>query len=180
MRCGNKLVSVGDTKIEVILKCGEPFFRNTIALKSIKVKTPHVSLEGQITSATTEEIEQWAYVQGPGTLLKILTFQGSQLVNIEHGDRVADGRDRSSTLIVSPGDTQAQILQRYGEPLYQEVLGFDSEKFESKISASDEKVVTTTNEKLERWTYHLGPNTFLKILTFKGGKLIKVEQGERR
>ena len=66
MRCGNKIVSVGNTKAEVVLKCGEPFYRNIIAVKSIKVKTVRFSSKGQISKATTEEIEHGHTTKGPG------------------------------------------------------------------------------------------------------------------
>ena len=33
MRCGNKLISTGDKKAEVLIKCGEPLTQETIAIE---------------------------------------------------------------------------------------------------------------------------------------------------
>jgi hypothetical protein len=35
-------------------------------------------------------------------------------------------------------------------------------------------------EILEEWIYHPGEGSFLYILTFRGGKLIRIETGDRR
>jgi len=33
MRCGSRIISKGDTKVEILLKCGEPILKETIAIK---------------------------------------------------------------------------------------------------------------------------------------------------
>lgn len=33
--------------------------------------------------------------------------------------------------------------------------------------------------KMERWTYNLGSNMFIRYLTFQNGELIKIETGEK-
>jgi len=33
MRCGSRVISTGDTKAEILLKCGEPMLKETIAIK---------------------------------------------------------------------------------------------------------------------------------------------------
>lgn len=73
LRCGTELVSPGDSKVEVIKKCGEPLLRETVAVK----KTP----------SADEIVDRWTYDQGPGRFLKILTFEAGELVTIEDGER---------------------------------------------------------------------------------------------
>jgi hypothetical protein len=79
MRCGHRLVSRGDTKAEVFIKCGEPSFSEVIAIEAGP---------GNGFSALKVPVEQWTYNQGPKTLLKILTFKGGKLVDISEGERV--------------------------------------------------------------------------------------------
>lgn len=69
-KCGNRFVSIGDSKATVLLRCGEPFFAEVI------------SGEDQI------RVEQWAYKKkGYRSFIRILTFSGGKLRDIEVGDR---------------------------------------------------------------------------------------------
>lgn len=79
MRCGNRLVSRGDSKAEVFIKCGEPSFSEVIAIEA----GPGIGF-----SALKVPVEQWTYNQGPNTFLKILTFKGGKLDDISEGERV--------------------------------------------------------------------------------------------
>ena len=74
LRCGQKLVRPGDTKVEVILKCGEPFAIDKSG-KS-KIKNAYV------------DIERFTYVQEKGSFVKILEFSNGVLVKITHGPRI--------------------------------------------------------------------------------------------
>jgi len=104
MRCGSKVISVGDSKAEVLLKCGEPLLRDTVGVKeeSKRINIPLTSESGnavqdaaantnpaevQRKESITKTVDQWTYNQGSGQLLKILTFEGGELVDIATGDR---------------------------------------------------------------------------------------------
>jgi len=66
MMCGTTFVDLGDTEYTVLDKCGVPTFVND------------------------EDVffgERWIYDQGPGTLLKIITFRNGKVQNIETGER---------------------------------------------------------------------------------------------
>lgn len=167
MRCGSKVVSIGDSKGEVAAKCGEPTFSEVVA-----AVTDRSAGEGAV-GEITETIEHWSYRQESGSLLKTLYFRGDRLERIEDGDRIeGPGALRTTTFIPEPGATQAEILQQYGEPLRRDLVGIV--RLESAGGAGIKE------EKVERWTYDLGPGRFLKLLTFEGGLLIRVEDGERR
>lgn len=73
MRCGNDLITVGDSKAKVLLTCGEPLLSEVVATEK--------------TADKKEIIEEWTYYRGPGNFLLILTFQGGRLTDIETGDR---------------------------------------------------------------------------------------------
>ena len=105
MRCGTKLVSLGDTKAEVLLTCGEPLLKETIAIQEeteyseLRAKYPlldkhglnkHDSGNASIGSESSLSlpIDQWTYHMGTGKFLRILIFQGGRLVVIEKGDRM--------------------------------------------------------------------------------------------
>lgn len=104
MRCGNKLVSIGDTKAEILLKCGEPLTQDTIAIEEnteyaeLALKYPLLYKHGLLKNRNgvvigsettiTQSIDQWTYHLGQGKFLRILIFEGGQLIAIEDGDRM--------------------------------------------------------------------------------------------
>ncbi len=73
MRCEGALIEEGDSMARVLLECGEPLLRQTIALDN--------------TSTTEGVVEQWTYDLGPGRFLQIVTFEGGQVLSIESGRR---------------------------------------------------------------------------------------------
>ena len=63
-RCGTKLVRVGDTKTDILNKCGTPTMENA----------------GRIG---TGGVDVWVYNQGSSKTMKILRFTGPRLTSIE-------------------------------------------------------------------------------------------------
>jgi Protein of unknown function (DUF2845) len=72
IRCGNYLVSVGDLKIKVLDKCGEPISKEEIGLNAYKRR------QGK----NVRFLEQWIYEFHHG-YYDVLTFKGGKLVKIE-------------------------------------------------------------------------------------------------
>lgn len=70
LRCGSKLVSVGDRAFEVQQKCGEPAFRDLVGYSLGEYDRREF------------KIEEWVYGPENG-MLRILTFEGSRLTRIE-------------------------------------------------------------------------------------------------
>ena len=65
MRCGQRLIRVGDTKVDVIHRCGEPYFRQ------------------MISGSDERAVEQWFYIPSPTQFQRIVTFRGTRVVDIE-------------------------------------------------------------------------------------------------
>lgn len=70
-RCGQELVTVGDHKVEVHSKCGEPFYEEITGYTLTKDQ------EREFT------ITEWVYKTDRDHFY-ILTFEGSSLVEIEY------------------------------------------------------------------------------------------------
>lgn len=70
MRCGTKIVSVGDRVFEVERKCGAPDLRYLVGYTGDAMYVP---------------IEEWIYnhTTGSATAYNLLRFEGGRLVNIE-------------------------------------------------------------------------------------------------
>jgi hypothetical protein len=78
LRCKGKLIAEGDTRSEVIAKCGEPDFVENI---SEPVRARHRDGGTYVVGTTNREI--WTYQRAPGKFPAILTFDGSTLKTIE-------------------------------------------------------------------------------------------------
>jgi hypothetical protein len=72
IRCGNNLVSVGDLKIKVLDRCGEPISKEEIELDSFKSRRKD----------NYRFLEQWIYELHYG-YYDVLTFKGGKLIKIE-------------------------------------------------------------------------------------------------
>ena len=92
MRCGSRIIQKGHTKAKVLVTCGEPILREKVGEKGSaqakgKIKnfdSTHSRYSSSTTSSSTT-VEKWTYNLGKGQFLRILTFEGGKLVNIELG-----------------------------------------------------------------------------------------------
>lgn len=83
MRCGSKLVQVGDSKVDILAKCGEPALREKIT-RGTSVKK---SKRGSTVEEHSRDNEQWTYNFGPQDFLYTLTFDGVEVKSIGRGGR---------------------------------------------------------------------------------------------
>ena len=86
-RCGREIVRVGDTTMEVLLKCGLPTFkelRKVVTKGSYVERLPNGSGGGY--DEVTRIVETWYYNCGTHQFIKILTFRGGILEKIDVGD----------------------------------------------------------------------------------------------
>lgn len=83
LRCGNQLVQIGEHKIEVLDKCGEPdFVDKRIGFRGSRLHPPGGALE--LDQFEEVEIEEWTYDFGPHKFRQFLQFENSVLKKIDH------------------------------------------------------------------------------------------------
>lgn len=83
-RCGD-LIAIGDKKIEVIMKCGEPALKDSHREEisdSIKDKKDGTFVRYKRFISK----EEWSYNYGPGRFLYFIEFENGEVVKIDHGD----------------------------------------------------------------------------------------------
>lgn len=79
-RCGDRIVSIGDSKAEVVLRCGEPASKDG--------RTEEIIEKSDIDRKhrTRISIEEWTYNFGPDKFIRIYQFKNGKLVDIRTGD----------------------------------------------------------------------------------------------
>lgn len=77
IRCGNSLVSVGDSKVELLMKCGQP----------LTVDTRTVFVEDNYHNRIAVQKEILTIDQGDDKFLGIVTIDSGKIINIEDGPR---------------------------------------------------------------------------------------------
>lgn len=93
------------------------------------------------------------------------------------GDAFASSSFRCGPNIVRAGDTTAEVLIECGPPTYKEITKIETERDyrETFPFAGPYDEVTQI---VEAWYYNCGPHKFIKILTFRGGILRRVDTGD--
>jgi len=83
-RCGNSLVTEGDTRSEVIADCGEP---TEIDSRRAILRRPIEWIDGRLYTVgeglVEIPIDVWIYNLGPRKLMRRLRFEDGRLVSIE-------------------------------------------------------------------------------------------------
>ena len=161
---GERIIAAGDSRVEVLEKCGEPAWlevREDILTEGFRPNRMAVNL------VTTEE---WIYNFGSAKLLYFLRFQGDRLAVIETGgygyDDPAFGQNCADGKNVSLGDSRFDVLVKCGTP--QEVgriVAQDAGQGQSPVIAANE------------WTYNFGPGRFTYTLKFKRGRVTDIRTG---
>lgn len=86
LRCRGDIVEVGDVKVDVYRKCGEPVFKdNYCKTAPIRVKQADGSYS---LFEHCENVEVWTYNPGKGQFWTNLYFVRGQLREMRYGERV--------------------------------------------------------------------------------------------
>ena len=76
LRCKSGLIMIGESKLEIVSKCGEPASKETVERR----------VPGSVKGAYVT-IEEWTYNFGPHDFIHVLEFEGSTLKAIRRGSR---------------------------------------------------------------------------------------------
>ncbi|HAD03721.1 MAG: hypothetical protein A2091_12520 [Desulfuromonadales bacterium GWD2_61_12] len=169
MRCGTYLVANGDTKADVLLKCGEP------VAQSEHQEQLREGIDQAQEVRTTFVFNDWVYNFGPDRFMQIVTFMNGRVADIRSGsygyavngsvDMCRDGQ------LLKAGDTAAEVELKCGAPVNRE----------SRADSVIDKIDTHSSLKrtiaIEEWTYNFGPKKLILNLRFENGRLVKTETG---
>jgi hypothetical protein len=81
MRCGNNLVDVGDTKLEVLAKCGEPALKEEVGEDFTRES------DSRETRRAKRYVEKWTYNFGSTRFIYVLTIRDGKVIDISTEDK---------------------------------------------------------------------------------------------
>jgi len=168
-RCGSELVTKGDSKISALNLCGKPSWVDRWSEEIIE--HPDTDLEHRISRIN----ERWIYNSGPNQFIRIITFKDGKVFAIETGSRgfsLAPGMQRCDFDSFSLGATMIEVAAQCGQPDLKEQR---LETITQTISTGRRQITVSIDE----WTFNLGPSRFIRILTFRNGKLVDISTGEK-
>lgn len=95
LRCGNRVIAVGDTKLKVISECGEPDYTEEWEEERIMRDFHYPAYPREryewgrepFLVKTVVRFEEWYYNFGPTRLIHYLRFKNGKLIKITIGER---------------------------------------------------------------------------------------------
>ena len=171
-RCPNGVVMVGDSKFEVITKCGEPSFEDFRQVEKIAQTGANEVTRWII------DIEELVYDFGPNRFIRIFEFENGVLAGISQGGYGKSSDDDGQDYVrnnqrVQKGDSKYEVMMKLGYPVHKEKR--EVEKL--RRTAIGESVVHRIF--LEEWTFDPGPGRFIRLVVFENGRVIRIDLGDR-
>jgi hypothetical protein len=180
LRCGGGLVAVGDSKLDLLGKCGGP----TLVEERLEERGGGAPGPWRVRVSTT--VERWTYNFGPNQFVMYVTLDTGRVAAIERGNYgyslPADPpgppipRARCEPAGFHVGDTTFDLLARCGPPATRDSR-LEKETVVSGGEGGMPVVTSSRTVTVEVWAYDFGPRAFVRLLTFADGKLRKVETG---
>ena len=164
--CGSRIVSTNDSKAEVLIKCGEPTWKDS------HVNEHYEKYRGNIVGGSTEN-EVWIYNLGPSQLTRALHFKNGALTQIdtgEHGFYLNESTPRNCRPEeLNVGLDRYTVWAKCGEPLVKD------QRVEKRVRGNKHaQDVHYVN--IDEWTYNFGTQRFMRLLRFENSRLIEIEE----
>lgn len=179
LRCDGGIVSVGDSKLDLLAKCGAPSLAERSG-DAVAVLQGGVGLERHLFV----NAEHWTYDFGRNRFIYVVTLVRGKVTAFERGGygyaegRASRERPRKATCdpaLLSEGKLKLEVLSACGEPAlldaWQEELR--TVPVVDGPSVHGEAVVVAH----ELWTYDFGPHRLLRFVRFEDGRVTRVETG---
>jgi hypothetical protein len=183
LRCGGALVSVGDSKLDLLGRCGHPTLRDERMEERARSDVDRTG-EGARVRRVLLTVERWTYDRGPRELVHVVTLEGGKVWAIERESFGYTEPERSLPRVqvatcepaaIGVGDTRLELLATCGEPA---TADRRQELREASVAVSAGTVLTSAIAvEHEIWTYNFGPHRFTQLVTLRDGTVVKVESG---
>jgi hypothetical protein len=181
LRCDGGIVAVGDWKLDLLGKCGQPTLR-----EEVPAAAGVYGATGAVRPVVVQE--RWTYNFGPRAFIQIVTLEAGVVKAIERGGYGYDlGSPASASArpararcshsgSFSVGDSTFDVLTRCGEPgtreeTQRQVPVYGPTGIEGSVP------IGFTWVRVEFWTYDFGPQVNVRRLEFEAGRLVRIVTG---
>jgi hypothetical protein len=185
LRCGSRLVSIGDARIDLLGRCGEPALRDRRVDERFEgVRDGEVAQSRRVTTV----VEDWTYDFGPQSFVHVVTLVNGKITAIERQSYgyasavpapASIPRARCDPGMVHEGDAKLDVLARCGEP----ALVDSWDEIHSVLVRAGHQhdhgqaVAESASVHVEVWTYDMGPNQFVRFIRLENGRVTAVSTG---
>lgn len=176
LRCGNRLVSLGDSALRLRARCGEP--DEIQAFTDVRVL---FDVEGRRRERLLE-IEEWVYLLGLGDIPRVVRLENGRVRDIEAAAFPTLSRDAAAAkdacrrqLFPLRRTTAAEVRLACGPP--DQVDRWQDEittRLRGRLGVRVRRLITR-----ERWLYNFGENHLLRFFEFANGRLLEMDTGDR-
>ena len=181
MSCEGGVISVGDSRLDLLGKCGPP----TLVESRPAQITEWVGDRVQGASRTvTITLETWTYDLGSSRLVQYVKLEAGKVANVRTGGygRAPGGRRVGSALPRAPcqptairaGDSTYDLLSLCGEPVFRDVR-----EEQIAVAEGDGQWVAgaATVVLKETWTYDFGRRALVRFVHVRDGRVTGVRTG---
>jgi len=168
-RCGTHLITEGDLSIRVKQYCGEPDWIDRWYEKL-------VFAENTIIEHSLDNIsERWVYNLGPRQFMRFVLIRNNRVISIDTGDYGFNlpEQTKCDSNSFTLGMPALEVKAKCGEP------DAKNRRFETVSKAISKDTKGQITVPVDEWIYNLGPQVFVRILTFSHGELIDIKTGSR-
>ncbi len=168
--CPGGTVFVEESRADVLSKCGEPDWKNSRQEELVQRLDSSTKQKQSIT------VEEWTYNFGPSRFTTTVTMRNGKVADIQDGDYGYSKDPKPaprefSDRIVVVGDLQNVVVMKWGDPVDR---NSHQEELKEKLEAGKYRSTFVT---VDEWTYNLGPNRFMRIVTFRNGRVTDIRTG---
>ncbi len=179
IRCPGGIVQVGDTKLDLLAKCGRPSL-----VEGASTELGTFEVVNGVGRRVYAPVDVWTYDFGKNQFVQLVRIVAGRISAFERGgygyadEQPWRGRPKRSTCdpaALAVGKLTLEILARCGQPAikdeWQEGVGAVLD------AAGVQYPVGVAYRTVALWTYDFGPNQLVRFVRIEDGKVTRVESG---
>ncbi len=177
--CAGGIVQTGDTKLDLLAKCGRP----TLVEDHAREATSYDARNG-VARRVYVPVDVWTYDFGRNRFVQRVRIAKGRIVAIERGSygyadeapwRARPQKAACDPAALSEGKLTLEILAVCGEPTVKDEW---EEEVQVVRQVSGQFVSTdSVYRTVALWTYDFGPNTLVRYVRMEDGRVTRVETG---
>jgi len=179
IRCAGGIVSTGDSKLDLLAKCGRPSLAEDGAAEK-----GTFAVRGGVGRRVVTPVDVWTYDLGRNRFVQLVRIVKGKVASIERGSygyadeqrwRERPRRSTCDPAALAEGKLKLEILARCGEPAV--VDEWQEETAAVRQMEGETVYADVVARTIALWTYDFGPNQLVRFVRIEDGKVSRVETG---